>query len=104
MINHVSFQGRFTKDLELSYSQNQKPYVKFTVVWSEKSKNSNEKSCFLNCIAFALNITLDIKYLKKKTQFYSCPANDICKKLPVLWSRCFIWLSALLGVEGIEPS
>lgn len=52
MINHVSFQGRFTKDLELSYSQNQKPYVKFTVVWSEKSKNSNEKSCFLNCIAF----------------------------------------------------
>lgn len=66
MINHVSFQGRFVKDLELSYSSTtNKPYIKFTIAWSEKSKNNVENSCFLNCVAFNKVAENAVKCFKK---------------------------------------
>lgn len=64
MINHVSIQGRFTKDLELSYSPGRKAYVKFIIVWHEKMK-SNESTCFLNCVAFNSLAENAAKYFKK---------------------------------------
>ena len=36
MINHVSFQGRFTKDPELKHTANDIPYVNPSLAWSEK--------------------------------------------------------------------
>lgn len=65
MINHVSFQGRFVKDLELSYSTSKKPYVKFTIVWNEKGINNSENTCFLNCVAFNSLATNAAKFFKK---------------------------------------
>lgn len=66
MINHVSMQGRFTKDVELLYSStSERPYIRFTIAWSEKNKNDNESTCFLNCIAFNKLAETVSKYFKK---------------------------------------
>lgn len=65
MINHVSFQGRFVKDVELFYSPNKKPYAKFTIVWNEKARNDVENTCFLNCVAFNSLAENAAKYFKK---------------------------------------
>lgn len=66
MINHVSFQGRFVKDLKLYHSSTtNKPWVKFTLAWSEKTKNNVENSCFLNCVAFNKVAENAAKYFKK---------------------------------------
>ncbi len=64
MINHVSFQGRFTKDVEVLYSPSEKAYTRFTLVWNEKIKD-NETICFLNCVAFNSVATNAAKYFKK---------------------------------------
>lgn len=65
MINHVSFQGRFMKEVELSYSPSKKPYAKFTIVWNEKARNNVENTCFLNCVAFNSLATNAAKFFKK---------------------------------------
>lgn len=64
MINHVSFQGRFTKDLELKHTANNVAYVKFTLAWSEKY-GEKETSCFLNCVAYKSNADFLSKYFHK---------------------------------------
>lgn len=51
MINHVSFQGRFTKDPELKHTANDIPYVNSSLAWSEKY-GENKNTCFLNFIAY----------------------------------------------------
>lgn len=66
MINHVSIQGRFTRDLELAYSpSSERPYLKFTIAWSEKTKNNAENTCFLNGVAFGNLAKTVAKYFKK---------------------------------------
>lgn len=64
MINHVSLQGRFTKDPELNRSPNNIAYVRFTIAWSEKLKTI-ENNCFLNCIAFNKFAEFICNYFKK---------------------------------------
>lgn len=64
MINHVSLQGRFTKDPELNHSSNNISYVRFTIAWSEKLKTVENK-CFLNCIAFNKHAEFVCNYFKK---------------------------------------
>lgn len=64
MINHVSFQGRFTKDLELKHTANDVAYVKFTLAWSEKY-GEKENKCFLNCAAYKHNADFLSKYFHK---------------------------------------
>lgn len=64
MINHISLQGRFTKDPELNHSPNNISYVRFTIAWSEKLKTI-ENNCFLNCIAFNKFAEFICDYFKK---------------------------------------
>lgn len=64
MINHVSFQGRFTKDPELRHTQSNVPYVKSSLAWSEKY-GENKNTCFLNFIAYRNAANFLSKYFKK---------------------------------------
>lgn len=65
MINHVSFQGRFTKDLELGSTPNNVKFVNFTLAWSEKYGDQKEINCFLNCAAYRGNAEFICKYFSK---------------------------------------
>lgn len=65
MINHVTMQGRFTKDVELKSSE-KATYARFTIAWSEKRVKSNiEDVCYLNCVAFNKKAENISKYFKK---------------------------------------
>ena len=64
MINHVSFQGRFTKDPELKHTANDIPYVNSSLAWSEKY-GENKNTCFLNFIAYRNAANFLSKYFKK---------------------------------------
>ena len=65
MINHVTMQGRFTKDVELKSSE-KADYARFTIAWSEKrAKSDIEDVCYLNCIAFNKKAENISKYFKK---------------------------------------
>lgn len=66
MINHVTLQGRFTKDVKLSESSTSEiNYVRFTLAWSEKSKSDKEISCFLDCVTFSHLAEFIAKRFKK---------------------------------------
>ena len=72
MINHLVFQGRFTKTPELKTSPNDGPkYVNFTLVWSEKNKNGQEMACFIDCVAFAGLAEFITKYFEKRRDVHS---------------------------------
>ena len=64
MINHVSYQGRFTRDLELKSTANNVSYVDFTLAWSEKF-GDKEVNCFLNCVAYRSTAEFLNKYFDK---------------------------------------
>lgn len=65
MINHVTMQGRFTKDVELKSSE-KADYARFTIAWSEKRVKSDiEDLCYLNCVAFGKKAETIAKYFKK---------------------------------------
>ena len=50
-VNHVIFQGRNVRDLELKATQSGIEYVNFDLAWSEKYKEM-ERTCFLSCKAW----------------------------------------------------
>ena len=50
-VNHLVYQGRNTRDLELKSTQSGIENVKFTLAWSEKYKET-ERKCFLSCKAW----------------------------------------------------
>ena len=50
-VNHVIFQGRNVRDLELKATQSGIEYVNFDLAWSEKYKET-ERTCFLPCKAW----------------------------------------------------
>lgn len=50
-VNHLVYQGRNTRDLELKTTQSGIENVKFTLAWSEKYKET-ERKCFLTCKAW----------------------------------------------------
>lgn len=64
MINHVSIQGRFTKDLEKRETTNGVAVCNFTLAWSEKY-GEKETTLFLNCVAYRSNADFISKYFKK---------------------------------------
>lgn len=51
MLNHMTIQGRLTRDPELRYTQGGTALAKFTVAWSEKYKETENK-LFLDCTAW----------------------------------------------------
>ena len=64
MINHVSYQGRFTRDLELKTTKNNLSYINFTLAWSEKY-GDKEVNCFINCVAYRGTAEFIKKYFEK---------------------------------------
>ncbi len=64
MINHVTIQGRLTKDPEVKTTQSGIKFCNFTVAWSEKYKEVESK-CFLNCKAWRGTAELLGKYWSK---------------------------------------
>lgn len=64
MFNHISYQGRFTKDPELKKTTSDIAYTEFTVAWSEKYKESETK-CFLRCKAWRSTAEFISRYFAK---------------------------------------
>lgn len=64
MINHVTIQGRLTKDPEVKTTQSGIKFCNFTVAWSEKYKEVESK-CFLSCKAWRQTAELLGKYWQK---------------------------------------
>lgn len=52
MINHFTLQGRLTRDPELQHTQSGISVCSFTVAWSEKYKDSEERKLFMRCTAW----------------------------------------------------
>lgn len=50
-VNHLVFQGRNVRDLELKTTQSGIENMKFTLAWNEKYKET-ERKCFLTCKAW----------------------------------------------------
>lgn len=70
MLNHVTIQGRLTRDMEKKTTQGGIDSVQFTVAWSEKFKKADgsegETKCFLPCKAWRGTATLLDRFFHNK--------------------------------------
>ena len=64
MLNHVTIQGRMTRDVELRSTNSGKSVASFTVAWSEKYKE-NEQKVFLPCVVWGNQAEFVSKYFSK---------------------------------------
>ena len=64
-VNHVIFQGRNVRDLELKATQSGIEYVNFDLAWSEKYKET-ERTCFLTCKAWRQTAKFLDSYFRAK--------------------------------------
>ena len=64
MLNHYALQGRLTRDPELRHTQSGVAVASFTVAWSEKRGNSENK-LFLPCVAWRNSAEFAAKYFTK---------------------------------------
>ena len=67
MVNKCVMQGRLTKDVEVKQTQGGIPYANFTVAWSEKYKEKEDK-CFLTCKAWRGTAEFLGKYFGKGSE------------------------------------
>jgi len=67
MLNHVTLQGRFTKDPEFRTTDGGTACVNFRLAWSEKYKD-RENKCFVECKAFSTTAEFMQKYMNQKGQ------------------------------------
>ena len=70
-MNVVVLTGRLTKDPELKYTIDNKPYVRFTLAVNRNYKNENgdTDADFINCFAWGNRAEAIAKYVKKGNQF-----------------------------------
>ncbi len=64
MINRTIMQGRLTADPEIKNTQNGNKVCSFTIAWSEKY-GETENKCFLRCVAWRGSAEFLAKYFKK---------------------------------------
>lgn len=64
MLNHTTIQGRFVRDPELRATQSGTPVAGFTIAWSEKYKD-NEQKVFMPCVAWGKQGEFVSKYFAK---------------------------------------
>lgn len=64
MINKMIVQGRLTKDAELRQTQSGVAVASFTVAWSEK-RGESEQKLFLPCVAWRNTAEFVSKYFAK---------------------------------------
>lgn len=69
-MNKTILIGRLTKDLELSHTNNNKSYCKFTVAVTRpyKSPSGESQADFINCIAWGGTADNLVKYMRKGSQ------------------------------------
>lgn len=68
MLNHVTLQGRLTADIELRYTNNQKPVTSFTIAVTRDYSSGDEKvSDFVDCVAWNATAEFINKYFQKGT-------------------------------------
>ena len=65
MVNHLVFQGRLTKDLEMKQTPSGISNIAFTLAWNEKYKE-NEDKCFLRCKAWRQTAEFIDRYFHDK--------------------------------------
>ena len=63
-MNKVELIGRITKDLDLKYTQSQKPVLSFTIAINKKVNGENSAD-FINCVAWNTTAEFISKYFKK---------------------------------------
>ena len=64
MLNKVAIQGRLTRDVELRRTQSGTPVASFTVAWSEKYGETEQK-LFLPCVAWRNSAEFASRYFSK---------------------------------------
>lgn len=64
MINHMTIQGRFTRQPELKRTSTDLAVCNFTLAWSEKY-GEKETTLFLNCVAYRSTAEFVSKYFLK---------------------------------------
>ena len=66
MLNHVTLQGRLTADIELRYTNSQKPVTSFTIAVTRDYTAGDEKvSDFVDCVAWNATADFISRYFKK---------------------------------------
>lgn len=73
-MNKVQLVGRITKDIELKATQNQTPYINFTLAVERRFKdaNGNRQADFINCVAWKSTAQFIQKYFKKGSRLGAC--------------------------------
>lgn len=66
-LNKITLQGRMTKDPELRQTQSGTPVASFTLAWSEKF-NDSEQKLFLPCVAWKGNAEFASRYFSKGSE------------------------------------
>lgn len=64
MLNNLILQGRLTRDVESGTTNSGVTYANFTVAWSEKYGETEQK-LFMNCKAWRSTAELLVKHFKK---------------------------------------
>lgn len=64
MLNHTTIQGRFVRDPELRATQKGTPVASFTIAWSEKYQDTEQK-VFMPCVAWGKLGEFASKYFVK---------------------------------------
>lgn len=68
MLNNINLIGRVTKDIEVQKTKNNKSVINFTLAVS-KGKDENERTQFINCVAWEGKAEAIAKYVKKGDMF-----------------------------------
>lgn len=64
MVNQMILQGRLTRDVELRRTQSGTAVCSFTIAWSQKFKD-NEQKLFMPCVAWRGTAEFASKYFEK---------------------------------------
>lgn len=66
MLNHIVIMGRFTKDPELRYTQNNTAVASFTIACDRDYSGGGERQCdFINCTSWRNTAEFVSKYFHK---------------------------------------
>ena len=64
-MNYIAFDGRITRDIEISTSKDGKEFCKFTVAVAKRNRKEENNTDFIDCVAFGQSAAFLNKYFKK---------------------------------------
>ena len=104
-LNHVSIMGRLVKDVELRYTQTQKPVATFTVAVDRdfSTQNGERETDFFDVVAWNNTAAFAEKYFKKgsmivvagrlQTRTYTDKNGNNRKATEIIASNIYFWES-----------